>query len=92
MVLKNSGSLIAMMSSRRSDFTSPTLTSLHFYTYIPYYYKWIESVTGLELPKCTEPQEGDEQNDVKKKDEPMSVYEWLSLGIFNSDLGPSVQQ
>lgn len=55
-VSENSGSLMALMSMRRHCSTSPTNTDLHIFTYLPYYYKWIESVTGLELPKCTGPQ------------------------------------
>lgn len=26
------------------------------FTYAPYYYRWIEHVTGLEVPKCSGPQ------------------------------------
>lgn len=26
------------------------------YAYVPYYYEWIESVTGLKVPKCDGPQ------------------------------------
>lgn len=30
--------------------------NIDIYTYFPYYYKWIESVTGLNLPTCDGPQ------------------------------------
>lgn len=62
-VLKDSGALIAVISMRIYCYESPTFTSHHIYTYIPYYYKWIERKTGLELPKCNGPQMEDVDGD-----------------------------
>lgn len=81
MVSKNSGSLMALTSSHRHSYKTQTSTDLHIFTYIPYYYEWIESVTGLKLPQCTGPQ-------VEKN--AGSLYDLLSQGDFGSNIDDAI--
>lgn len=49
---KNDGKLIGVMSSY-IKFDRDYQSILQIFMNIPYYYEWIERITGLEIPKCT---------------------------------------
>lgn len=50
---QNDGSLVGVSSGTHN---ARDQGRIQIFTNVPYYYKWIEQVTGLELPKCHGPQ------------------------------------
>lgn len=59
LVWESDGKLIGVMSSyvkyTKNEHKSTNLI-LQIFMNIPYYYAWIEHITGLELTKCNGPQ------------------------------------
>lgn len=53
-ITKDGGHLVGIVSFGISSFAAGMTENV--YTYFPYYYEWIESVTGVKLPKCDGPQ------------------------------------
>lgn len=53
---KSNGDLLGVTSFHHNNGRTPQAVKFQVFTNVPYYYRWIETRTGLKLPKCTGPQ------------------------------------
>lgn len=58
MVWADNGAFVGLVSSGMSQYTETGqyLVYQQIFTYVPFYYEWIEQITGLEMPKVNGPQ------------------------------------